>query len=104
MHLNCPECQNEVNLSSYVNLAVGNVIECDVVHLLCVVVGARNAIEAPASRVLLNGAVGVRAHAMHAQMRRPAIAQCQLPRNAASHTEPKDRRQARRNCQGRVWL
>ncbi len=30
MRLNCPECQNEVNLSSYVNLAVGNVIECDV--------------------------------------------------------------------------
>jgi len=30
MHLNCPECQNEVNLSAYVNLAVGNVIECDV--------------------------------------------------------------------------
>lgn len=30
MHLTCPECQNEVNLSSYINLAVGNVIECDV--------------------------------------------------------------------------
>lgn len=30
MQLTCPECQNEVNLSSYINLAVGNVIECDV--------------------------------------------------------------------------
>lgn len=30
MKLTCPECQNEVNLSSYINLAVGNVVECDV--------------------------------------------------------------------------
>ena len=30
MKLTCPECQNEVNLTSYINLAVGNVIECDV--------------------------------------------------------------------------
>ncbi|MBP6859047.1 MAG: hypothetical protein KBC69_00270 [Candidatus Magasanikbacteria bacterium] len=30
MKLTCPECQNEVNLSSYVNLAVGNVVECNV--------------------------------------------------------------------------
>ncbi len=30
MQLTCPECQNQVNLSPYVNLAVGNVVECDV--------------------------------------------------------------------------
>ena len=30
MKLVCPECKNEVNLSSYPNLAVGNIIECDV--------------------------------------------------------------------------
>jgi lysine biosynthesis protein LysW len=30
MKLTCPECQNEVNLTSYINLAVGNVVECDV--------------------------------------------------------------------------
>lgn len=30
MHLICPECKNEVDLSRYPNLAVGNVIECDV--------------------------------------------------------------------------
>jgi hypothetical protein len=27
MKLTCPECQNEVDLSQYVNLAVGNVVE-----------------------------------------------------------------------------
>ncbi len=30
MQLTCPECQNEVNLSSYTNLAIGNVVECNV--------------------------------------------------------------------------
>ena len=30
MHLICPECKNEVDLSSYSSLAVGNVIECNV--------------------------------------------------------------------------
>ena len=30
MKLVCPECKNEVNLSPYPNLAVGNIIECDV--------------------------------------------------------------------------
>jgi len=30
MKLICPECKNEVNLSSYSNLEVGNVIECDI--------------------------------------------------------------------------
>ena len=30
MHLICPECKNEVDLSRYPNLAVGNVIECDI--------------------------------------------------------------------------
>lgn len=30
MNLTCPECQNGVNLSAYINLAVGNVVECDV--------------------------------------------------------------------------
>lgn len=30
MKLVCPECKNEVNLSSYPNLTVGNIIECDV--------------------------------------------------------------------------
>lgn len=30
MQLICPECKNEVNLSAYPNLAVGNVIECNV--------------------------------------------------------------------------
>ncbi|MBI4427215.1 MAG: hypothetical protein HY569_01880 [Candidatus Magasanikbacteria bacterium] len=28
MKLVCPECKNEVDLSRYPNLAVGNVIEC----------------------------------------------------------------------------
>ena len=28
MKLVCPECKNEVDLSHYPNLAVGNVIEC----------------------------------------------------------------------------
>ena len=30
MKLICPECKNEVDLSRYPNLAVGNVIECDI--------------------------------------------------------------------------
>ena len=30
MNLTCPECQNQVNLSAYINLAVGNVVECDI--------------------------------------------------------------------------
>jgi hypothetical protein len=30
MKLVCPECKNEVDLSRYPNLAVGNVIECDI--------------------------------------------------------------------------
>ena len=30
MRLVCPECKNEVNLSSYPNLAAGTVVECDV--------------------------------------------------------------------------
>ncbi|MBI5222276.1 MAG: hypothetical protein HY980_02150 [Candidatus Magasanikbacteria bacterium] len=30
MKLICPECKNDVNLSRYPNLAVSNVIECDV--------------------------------------------------------------------------
>ena len=30
MKLVCPECKNEVNLSAYPNLSVGNIIECDV--------------------------------------------------------------------------
>lgn len=30
MKLICPECKNEVNLSSYPNLEVGDVIECDI--------------------------------------------------------------------------
>ncbi len=29
MHLTCPECKNDVDLSIYPNLAKGNVIECD---------------------------------------------------------------------------
>ncbi|KKQ28213.1 MAG: hypothetical protein US42_C0001G0064 [Candidatus Magasanikbacteria bacterium GW2011_GWC2_37_14] len=30
MKLICPECKNEVDLSSYTDLAVGQVIECNV--------------------------------------------------------------------------
>ncbi len=30
MRLTCPECKNEVDLAGYPNLAVGNVIECNV--------------------------------------------------------------------------
>jgi transcription elongation factor Elf1 len=30
MRLTCPECQNSVNTSTYINIAIGNVIECDV--------------------------------------------------------------------------
>lgn len=30
MRLICPECKNEVDLSRYPNLVVGNVIECDI--------------------------------------------------------------------------
>jgi DNA-directed RNA polymerase subunit RPC12/RpoP len=30
MQLICPECKNEVDFSGYPNLAVGNVIECNV--------------------------------------------------------------------------
>ncbi len=30
MQLICPECKNEVDYSAYPNLAVGNVIECNV--------------------------------------------------------------------------
>lgn len=30
MHLTCPECKNDVNLSAYTNLAKDQVIECDV--------------------------------------------------------------------------
>ena len=30
MNLVCPECKNNVNISSYPNLAVDNVMECDV--------------------------------------------------------------------------
>ena len=30
MQLICPECKNEVDFSAYPNLAVGNVIECNV--------------------------------------------------------------------------
>ncbi|MEK7131842.1 MAG: hypothetical protein AAB797_03910 [Patescibacteria group bacterium] len=30
MSLICPECKNEVDFSVYPNLAVGNVIECNV--------------------------------------------------------------------------
>ncbi len=26
----CPECKNEINLTCYPKIAVGNVIECDV--------------------------------------------------------------------------
>ena len=29
MRLVCPECKNEVNLSTYPDLEVGQVIECD---------------------------------------------------------------------------
>ena len=30
MHLECPECKNDVNMSVYPNLAKDQVIECDV--------------------------------------------------------------------------
>lgn len=30
MNLTCPECKNDVDFSAYPNLAVGNVIECNV--------------------------------------------------------------------------
>ncbi len=30
MRLICPECKNEVDLSAYPNLAVDQVIECDI--------------------------------------------------------------------------
>ena len=30
MNCICPECKNEINLSRYPGLAVGNVIECDI--------------------------------------------------------------------------
>ncbi len=30
MHLTCPECKNDVDLSSYHNLAKDQVIECNV--------------------------------------------------------------------------
>ena len=30
MNLTCPECKNQVDLSNYHNLAVDNVVECDV--------------------------------------------------------------------------
>jgi len=30
MKLICPECKNEVDLSSYADLAVGQIIECNV--------------------------------------------------------------------------
>lgn len=41
MKLICPECKNEVDLSRYLNLAVGNVIECNVcgISLLVNVLG-----------------------------------------------------------------
>ena len=29
MKLICPECKNEVNLSTYPNLAVGHIVECE---------------------------------------------------------------------------
>ena len=29
MHLNCPECKNDVNLSSYTNLEKDNIVECN---------------------------------------------------------------------------
>jgi hypothetical protein len=38
-HATCPECKNDVNLSKYPNLAVGNVIECDVCGISLVVKG-----------------------------------------------------------------
>lgn len=30
MNLICPECKNNVDLSNYPNLSIGQVIECDV--------------------------------------------------------------------------
>ena len=30
MKVVCPECKNEVDFSAYSNLAVGNIIECNV--------------------------------------------------------------------------
>lgn len=30
MHLTCPECKNDVNLSAFPNLVKGQMVECDV--------------------------------------------------------------------------
>jgi DNA-directed RNA polymerase subunit RPC12/RpoP len=38
----CPECKNDINLGRYPNLAVGNVIECDVCGITLVVKGIEN--------------------------------------------------------------
>ena len=47
MRLICPECKNEVDLSRYPNLAVGNVIECQMcgISLLVNAIGEEVAAE-----------------------------------------------------------
>ncbi len=42
MKLTCPECQNEVDLSSYINLEIGNVIECNVCGITLMVQSIAN--------------------------------------------------------------
>ena len=47
MILICPECKNEVNLSSYPNLDVNHVVECDVCGITLQIKAVNNgAIEA----------------------------------------------------------
>ena len=44
MKLICPECKNEVDLSTYPNLAVGQIIECNVcgISLLIIAIEGEN--------------------------------------------------------------
>lgn len=41
MHLVCPECKNDIDLARYPNMAVGQVIECQ----MCGITLAVNSIE-----------------------------------------------------------
>lgn len=42
MHLTCPECKNDVDLSSYPNLAPDQVIECNTCGISLLVTAINN--------------------------------------------------------------
>ena len=42
MHLNCPECKNDVDLSSYSDLQKDHIIECNVCGISLLVVDVQD--------------------------------------------------------------